>query len=391
MSEGDEMDSGAIGTTGTSTGPSPAPAANGQSQHATSMRKSSKDDTFASASDLSGVIENNRISSTNNSESNSNSTTTTTTSSSVTNSSSNTDDNSFSSSQSGQNQSQNGSVVVTNNKNSTPSKSSVSKQDSSSDTTEESCQPMFATCSSTSVSSATTVRRSESWSVLRSPSLDSSRNGSEVDNNEDTKSVASMNDPVVGESQTIDTYFTPSTSLHNIVLNKQDKKKSSSHPDGQLHSENNKSTDTDSKIAANKDSATSNEKSDEDEVAGAGDEIKSPSVLPHIVVEEENYDEIMDDNKSPDHSEDASGTLMGDLTHSTESNTSKESTGGFGSGSKDIQIIKHHKPPGVRGKPTKKRMWYQQIFSASYKSRSGDFKKIFKELPSKERLLVGNY
>lgn len=37
----------------------------------------------------------------------------------------------------------------------------------------------------------------------------------------------------------------------------------------------------------------------------------------------------------------------------------------------------------------KKRMWYQQIFSTSYKTRSGDFKKIFKDLPSKERLIVG--
>ncbi|CAL8111389.1 unnamed protein product [Orchesella dallaii] len=53
---------------------------------------------------------------------------------------------------------------------------------------------------------------------------------------------------------------------------------------------------------------------------------------------------------------------------------------------------KHYVPsqgPTSSIKPRiKKKMWYQQIFSTSYKTRSGDFKKIFKDLPLKERLIV---
>jgi len=39
--------------------------------------------------------------------------------------------------------------------------------------------------------------------------------------------------------------------------------------------------------------------------------------------------------------------------------------------------------------PGKKKMWYQQIFSTSYKTRSAEFKRIFKDLSAKERLIVG--
>lgn len=47
---------------------------------------------------------------------------------------------------------------------------------------------------------------------------------------------------------------------------------------------------------------------------------------------------------------------------------------------------------GSQHKPRmKKKMWYQQIFSTSYKTRSGDFKRIFKDLPPKERLIVGKF
>lgn len=38
----------------------------------------------------------------------------------------------------------------------------------------------------------------------------------------------------------------------------------------------------------------------------------------------------------------------------------------------------------------KKKSWYS-VFYPSYKSRSADFKKLFKDVPDEERLLVGEY
>lgn len=39
----------------------------------------------------------------------------------------------------------------------------------------------------------------------------------------------------------------------------------------------------------------------------------------------------------------------------------------------------------------KKKSWYSNIFYPTYKSRSNDFKRIFKNVPHEERLVVGLY
>lgn len=40
------------------------------------------------------------------------------------------------------------------------------------------------------------------------------------------------------------------------------------------------------------------------------------------------------------------------------------------------------------GRPKKKSSWFNSLYP-TYKSRSGDFKRIFKEVPDDERLVVG--
>lgn len=82
-----------------------------------------------------------------------------------------------------------------------------------------------------------------------------------------------------------------------------------------------------------------------------------------------------------------------EVTQSVESKESSLcSSGGssIASGS-----IREHQHPMIIGtparfhpKPNKKKMWYH-VFYPSYKTRSSDFKRIFKDLPAEERLIVG--
>jgi hypothetical protein len=64
--------------------------------------------------------------------------------------------------------------------------------------------------------------------------------------------------------------------------------------------------------------------------------------------------------------------------------------------SDSTEIIKHTAPESrkeTRGSDhrTKKKSWYSNILYPTYKSRSDDFKRIFKDVPDEERLVVGLY
>ena len=84
-----------------------------------------------------------------------------------------------------------------------------------------------------------------------------------------------------------------------------------------------------------------------------------------------------------------------EVTQSLESKESSLcSSGGSSIASGSIREH-HHQHPMIIGtparfnpKPNKKKMWYH-VFYPSYKTRSSDFKRIFKDLPAEERLIVG--
>ena len=44
---------------------------------------------------------------------------------------------------------------------------------------------------------------------------------------------------------------------------------------------------------------------------------------------------------------------------------------------------------GGKSDRSKKRFWYSNILYPTYKSRSDDFKRIFKNVPNEEKLIVG--
>jgi len=84
-----------------------------------------------------------------------------------------------------------------------------------------------------------------------------------------------------------------------------------------------------------------------------------------------------------------------DFTQSTESNISRESNSSTSSGNNNGNNAKNKEiillqPGTYNSKPGKKKMWYH-VFTPSYKTRSNDFRKYFKELPAEERLIVGKY
>jgi hypothetical protein len=79
---------------------------------------------------------------------------------------------------------------------------------------------------------------------------------------------------------------------------------------------------------------------------------------------------------------------LSELTQSLESNISRESSSSSGNNSatKDVLLL----PGTYNSKPSKKKMWYH-VFTPSYKTKSSDFRKYFKDLPVDERLIVGKH
>lgn len=63
--------------------------------------------------------------------------------------------------------------------------------------------------------------------------------------------------------------------------------------------------------------------------------------------------------------------------------------------SDSAEVGKHSAPDGrkeARGSDrSKKKSWYSNILYPTYKSRSDNFKRIFKDVPDEERLVVGLY
>lgn len=51
-------------------------------------------------------------------------------------------------------------------------------------------------------------------------------------------------------------------------------------------------------------------------------------------------------------------------------------------------VVKEKTPPQEKDKKNKK-AWYSSVLNPTYKSRSDDLKRLFKDLPSDERLIVG--
>lgn len=295
--------------------------------------------------------------------------------------------------------------------------------------------PVFATCStfssssSTSTASAsTTVRRSESWGALRSASVESSKSsGSDKENSitsgdfKSTSMSSMTKDPQNQHSNNeshhnLETYHTPSASMHGMhsitpqlpKLSRSSSSNNQRHPGGD-----------DKKSSGKLKSA----KQTEDLLIHLTEEKKdlSNATFEALVQEEETIDESQLQlpasaiSPSIDEKQVADGkteknrgadkverklssvitpeSIMGmgveDFAElaaaSLESYASKDGSNGISPTTKELA-----KAAKIARKPAKKRNWYQQIFSASYKSRSGDFKKLFKELPIKERLLVGN-
>jgi hypothetical protein len=79
---------------------------------------------------------------------------------------------------------------------------------------------------------------------------------------------------------------------------------------------------------------------------------------------------------------------LSELTQSLECNISRESSSSSGNNSatKDVPLL----PGTYNSKPSKKKMWYH-VFTSSYKTKSSDFRKYFKDLPVDERLIVGKH
>ena len=83
----------------------------------------------------------------------------------------------------------------------------------------------------------------------------------------------------------------------------------------------------------------------------------------------------------------ASPQVLSFLTQSMESNVSRGSSSSSGNNNgttKEVLLL----PGTYNSKPSKKKMWYH-VFTPSYKTRSGEFRKYFKDLPVDERLIVG--
>lgn len=61
--------------------------------------------------------------------------------------------------------------------------------------------------------------------------------------------------------------------------------------------------------------------------------------------------------------------------------------------SDSTEIAKHASSEGKkeRNERKKKKSWYSSILYPTYKSRSSDFRKIFKDVPNTETLIVGMY
>lgn len=82
-----------------------------------------------------------------------------------------------------------------------------------------------------------------------------------------------------------------------------------------------------------------------------------------------------------------------EFSRSVESNNSRDddfaSSGNYASSASNKEGCSDLLQPGnYNTKPTKKKMWYH-VFTPSYKSRVGDFKKNFKDLQQDEKLIVG--
>jgi hypothetical protein len=246
---------------------------------------------------------------------------------------------------------------------------------------------IFATCSATAtaashaVTAGGSVRKSESWNVLRSGSFESKSGSESGGRNADDSSPEEGLSKGSHHPPALDSYHTPSTSVHNIVSGGRRESLVS------LKEGNNETLSP----VPDEDEEVSNKS---DEKAELDDSCGKESADTRLVEEEEPEDASLYEEASEKRGSATVGEqsllLSGELTQSTESNGSKESNV---SGSSINKVpVEPVKSIGVtRGKPTKKRMWYQQIFSTSYKSRSGDFKKLFKDLPGRERLLVGKF
>jgi hypothetical protein len=54
----------------------------------------------------------------------------------------------------------------------------------------------------------------------------------------------------------------------------------------------------------------------------------------------------------------------------------------------NFQVTSPNPPRSSEGGRTKKKSWYNALYP-TYKSKSDDFKRLFKDLPDDERLIVG--
>ncbi|OXA60808.1 GRAM domain-containing protein 1B [Folsomia candida] len=387
-----------ITTPSSSAGDGTTPFKSQSSSNERRLSKDNGDDTFVSAMDLSSVLNSSQIS-TSSSDSNSSSaschysSSTSTDCSSALSASISTSVNSKSSSEK-----------------SAGGESSADKKRKQklNDNTTVGCEgsPVFATCttfsSSSSTTSASTVRRSESWGALRSASIESSKSGGSDKENFSSSgadlrtSVSSMNESRRQHNHhNPDTYHTPSASMHSISRSQSNSSESQRVGDeAKSGSTNNLATNNKIGHDVTLDSSTTcaDVKKDLAELVNrvpnieALEFIESQQLKPSTSLATTLGEEINNGKAEKDRRLSGIIEIMGiDMNElgSSESNASKEGSIGVGPTSKELA-----KAAKLARKPAKKRMWYQQIFSASYKSRSGDFKKLFKELPIKERLLV---